>query len=267
MTTAVAPDPVQSAYYEETVTRVQHWNESLFSFTTTRHPGLRFKTGQFVMLGLEVDGRPLVRAYSIASPAYADELEFYSIKVQNGPLTSRLQHLQTGDKVLIGRKPTGSLIMDNLRPGKRLFLFASGTGLAPFMGVIRDPEYYSDFLNIVLLHGVRQVSELGYHDYITQVLPENEYFGDMVKAQLVYYPMVTREAFASHGRVTDMLVPGALGERLGLSEFDPEYDRIMICGSPAMLKDTVAMVQALGFTEGSSNAPAEYVIERAFVER
>ena len=267
MTMAVVPDALSSAYFLETVTSVRHWNDTLFSFTTTRNPHLRFKTGQFLMIGLLVDGRPLVRAYSIASPSYAEELEFYSIKVQNGPLTSRLQHLQVGDKVLVGRKPTGSLIMDNLSPGRRLFLFASGTGLAPFMGVIRDPDFYAAFDQIILLHGVRLVSELGYHDYIQHELPKNEYFGEQVQKQLIYYPLVTREPFAHQGRVTDLLAPGGLAAALGLAPFSPVGDRIMICGSPAMLKDTVALVQGLGFTEGNSAQPAEYVIERAFVER
>lgn len=267
MNMAAVPDPVLAAYFVETVTSVRHWNDTLFSFTTTRSPHLRFKTGQFLMIGLMVDGKPLVRAYSIASPSYAEQLEFYSIKVQDGPLTSRLQHLQVGDKVLVGRKPTGSLIIDNLLPGKRLFLFASGTGLAPFLGIIREPEFYENYEQIILIHGVRLVSELGYHDYILNELPKDEYLGEQASRQLIYYPMVTREPFAHQGRVTDILHDDQLTAQIGLPAFDPVHDRVMICGSQFMLKDTADLVRARGFTEGNGAAPAEFVIERAFVER
>ncbi len=258
---------MSSPYISETVLSVHHWNDTLFSFKTTRDPGLRFKTGQFVMIGLTVNGKPLMRAYSIVSAPYEDHLEFYSIKVQNGPLTSRLQHLQVGDTLLVSRKPTGSLIMDNLKPGKRLYLLSTGTGLAPFMSVIRDPEFYAAFDKIILTHGVRIVSELGYHATITQELPNNEFFGEEVRQQLIYYPTVTRESFAHQGRLTDLIDNGQLFRDIDLPTLDPREDRVMICGSPSMLKDLVQILEQRGFSEGTSNAPGDYVIERAFVEK
>ncbi len=256
-----------SPYINETVLSVHHWNETLFSFTTTRHAGLRFKTGQFVMIGLMVNNKPLLRAYSIVSAHYEEHLEFYSIKVQNGPLTSRLQHLQVGDSLMLSRKPTGSLVLDNLRPGKRLYLLSTGTGLAPFMSVIRDPDYYESFAQIILTHGVRVTSELGYHDFISNELPENEFFGEQVRKQLIYYPTVTREPFKNQGRLTDLIRNGQLFKDTGLPDLDPQEDRVMICGSPAMLKDLVVLLQERGFVEGTSNTPGDYVIERAFVEK
>jgi len=256
-----------SAFNEETVLSVHHWNDTLFSFTTTRNPTLRFKTGQFVMIGLMVDGKPLMRAYSVVSAHYEDHLEFYSIKVQDGPLTSRLQHLQVGDKLLVSRKPTGSLIMDNLKPGKNLYLLSTGTGLAPFMSVVRDPEFYEAFDKIILTHGVRWKSELGYFEHITEDLPEHEHFGDLVREQLIYYPTVTRDEFARQGRLTDLIQNGQMFEDIGLPPLNPETDRVMICGSPAMLKDLVEILEARGFVEGTSHAPGDYVIERAFVEK
>ncbi|HEX5278363.1 MAG TPA: ferredoxin--NADP reductase [Fluviicoccus sp.] len=256
-----------SAFNEETVLSVHHWNDTLFSFTTTRNPSLRFKTGQFVMIGLMVEGKPLMRAYSVVSAHYEDHLEFYSIKVQDGPLTSRLQHLQVGDKLLVSRKPTGSLIMDNLRPGKNLYLLSTGTGLAPFMSVVRDPEFYEAFEKIILTHGVRWKSELGYFEHITEDLPEHEHFGDLVREQLIYYPTVTRDEFERQGRLTDLIQNGQMFEDIGLPPLNPETDRVMICGSPAMLKDLVEILEARGFVEGTSHAPGDYVIERAFVEK
>ncbi|RFD32544.1 ferredoxin--NADP(+) reductase [Pseudomonas sp. GL93] len=256
-----------SSVAPETVLSVHHWNDTLFSFTTTRDPGLRFKTGQFVMIGLEVEGKPLMRAYSVVSAHYEDHLEFYSIKVSDGPLTSRLQHLQVGDQLLIGRKPTGSLIMDNLKPGKNLYLLSTGTGLAPFMSVVRDPEFYEAFDKIILTHGVRWKSELGYFEHITDDLPDNEFFGEMVKDKLVYFPTVTREKFENQGRLTDLIESGELFEKIGLATLNPETDRVMICGSPTMLKDLVAILEKRGFVEGTSHAPGDYVIERAFVEK
>lgn len=256
-----------SAFAQERVLSVHHWNDTLFSFTTTRDPALRFKTGQFVMIGLTVDGKPLMRAYSVVSAPYEDHLEFYSIKVPDGPLTSRLQHLQVGDTLLVSRKPTGSLIMDNLKPGKNLYLLSTGTGLAPFMSVVRDPEFYEAYDKIILTHGVRFKSELGYFDLLTKDLPENEHFGELVKDKLIYYPTVTREDFARQGRLTDLIESGQLFEDIGLPPLNPETDRVMICGSPSMLKDLVVQLEARGFVEGTSHAPGDYVIERAFVEK
>ncbi|MBF5094933.1 ferredoxin--NADP reductase [Azospirillum sp. INR13] len=252
---------------QEKVRSVHHWNPTLFSFTTSRSPSRRFKPGQFVMIGLEVGGRPLMRAYSIVSAHYEDHLEFYSIKVPGGPLTSRLQHLQPGDTLLVSRKPTGTLIMDNLRPGKTLYLLSTGTGLAPFMSIIRDPDVYEAFDRIVLAHGVRHVSELGYCDYITNTLPGTEFLGDAIKDKLIYFPTVTREPFTNRGRLSDLITSGHLFADTGLPPLDADRDRVMVCGSPAMLTDMVTILQGHGFSEGASHRPGEFVIERAFVER
>jgi ferredoxin--NADP+ reductase len=252
---------------EERVTGVHHWTETLFSFTTTRDQGFRFLPGQFTMLGLQVEGRPLMRAYSIASAAYDDHLEFFSIKVPNGPLTSRLQHLKEGDPILLGRKPTGTLLIDNLLPGKRLYLLATGTGLAPFLSIIRDPEVFERYEKVVLTHTCRTVEELAYREFITAHLPANEWFGDLVRDKLVYYPSVTREAFVNEGRITDLIENGKFFADTGLPPLSPEDDRVMLCGSPGMLADSVALLEGRGFIEGASHAPGHYVIEKAFVEK
>jgi ferredoxin--NADP+ reductase len=255
-----------SLYSQETVLSVHHWNDSLFSFQTTRDRGLRFQAGQFVMIGLDVDGRPLVRAYSVASAPYDDHLEFYSIKVPDGPLTSRLQHLRAGDSILVGRKPTGSLIRSNLKPGRNLYLLGTGTGLAPFLSVIHEPAFYAAYHRIVLTHGVRLRSELAYHGHIREVLPEHEYVGALVKEQLLYYPTVTREQFGTRGRLTELIESGKLFHDLGLPPLEPSLDRVMICGSPSMLAELTHMLVQRGFSEGTNHGPGEFVIERAFVE-
>jgi len=250
------------------VLSVHHWNDSLFSFTTTRSDSLRFESGQFVMIGLEVEGRPLLRAYSIASAHYDEHLEFFSIKVPNGPLTSRLQHLKVGDDLLVGKKPTGSLLLSDLKPGRHLYLLSTGTGLAPFMSLIRDPEAYENYEKVILIHGVRTVSELAYADYITKELPENEFFGEEVRQKLIYYPTVTREPFHNQGRLTDLIESGKLFSDIGLPPLNPETDRAMLCGSPAMLEDTAALLDARGFKISPRIGEAgDYVIERAFVEK
>ena len=252
----------------ETVLSVHHWNDTLFSFTTTRDQSLRFENGHFVMIGLQVEGRPLMRAYSIASANYDEHLEFFSIKVANGPLTSRLQHLKVGDELLVGRKPTGTLILHDLLPGKNLYLFGTGTGLAPFLSIIKDPETYERFEKVILLHGVRQVSELAYKDVITEELPTNEFFGEDVRKKLIYYPTVTREPFVNRGRLTDLIESGKLFEDIGLPPLDPATDRAMICGGPAMLKDICVLLEARGFKASPHiGSPGDYVIERAFVEK
>ncbi|MGI6407159.1 MAG: ferredoxin--NADP reductase [Gammaproteobacteria bacterium] len=253
----------------ERVLSVHHWNDSLFSFKTTRDPGLRFENGQFVMIGLEVEGRPLMRAYSIASPNYEDHLEFYSIKVPNGPLTSRLQHLQVGDSIRVSKKPTGTLLLDDLRPGKNLYLLATGTGLAPFLSLIQEPEAYERYEKIVLVHGVRFVSELAYAEFITQQLPENEFFGELVRDKLIYYPTVTREPFRNQGRITELMRSGKLFEDIGLPPINPQDDRAMLCGSPAMLDDLEQMLSNEFKLEISPRLgdPGDFVIERAFVEK
>ncbi len=256
-----------SAFLEEKVLSVHHWTDRLFSFTTTRDPALRFSNGHFTMIGLRGEnGKPLLRAYSIASANYEEHLEFLSIKVQDGPLTSKLQHIQVGDTIVVGRKPTGTLLIDYLTPAKRLYLIGTGTGLAPFMSIIRDPETYERFEQVILLHGVREVKELAYHDFITQELPQNEFLGEMVGKQLLYYPTVTRESYVHQGRVTDLLENGKIAADLGLPSLNPSEDRVMICGSPEMLRDLKSLCEGKGFVEGNTSTPGQFVIERAFVE-
>ena len=257
-----------SAFLEETVLSVHHWTDRLFSFTTTRDQALRFSNGHFTMIGLrQENGKPLLRAYSIASANYEEHLEFLSIKVQDGPLTSRLQHIKVGDKIIIGRKPTGTLLIDYLLPGKNLYLLGTGTGVAPFLSIVRDPATYERFEKVILVHGVREVSELAYRDYLTLELPDHEFLGDMVTNQLLYYPTVTREPFVNQGRITTILESGKLQTDLGLSKFDPEFDRVMICGSPGMLRDLKHMLEKREFIEGNTTKQADFVIERAFAEQ
>ncbi len=256
------------SFNTEHVLGVHHWNETLFSFKTTRDPALRFRNGEFVMIGLEVEGRPLMRAYSIASANYEEHLEFFSIKVQSGPLTSRLQHLKEGDSILVSRKPVGTLVIDDLLPGQRLYLLGSGTGLAPFLSIIKDPATYERFEKVILVHGVRHLSELAYADFINGELPQNEFLGDLVRNQLIYYPTVTREPFRNRGRLTHLIESGQLFTDLGLPPLNPAQDRVMICGSPGLLKDSCALLNAQGFKiSPHTGEPGDYVIERAFVER
>lgn len=255
-----------AAFITEHVLSVHHWTDKLFSFTTTRSNSLRFKNGHFIMIGLEVNGRPLMRAYSIASANYEENLEFFSIKVPDGPLTSKLQHLKVGDPILMSTKPTGTLILDNLLPGKHLYLLGTGTGLAPFMSIIKDPETYEQYEKVILVHGVRNINELAYDELIREKLPENEFFGDMVKEKLLYYPTVTREPFRNQGRITDLIQSGKLFSDLGLPPLDIAADRFMLCGSPQMLKDTCVILESNGLTEARHGDAGHYVIERAFVE-
>ena len=256
-----------SAFYREKVLAVRHWTDTLFSFRATRDSGFRFQNGQFAMIGLEVDGRPLLRAYSMASANHEEELEFFSIKVADGPLTSRLQKIREGDTILVGRKATGTLITDNLLSGKRLMLLSTGTGLAPFASLIKDPEVYDRFETIVLVHGCRQVSELAYGEQLVANLREDELFGPLLAEKLVYYPTVTREPFRNRGRITDLIASKQLFDDVGLPPLDIATDRIMMCGSPAMLDELKQMFAARGFVEGSGNTPGHFVIEKAFVER
>ena len=256
-----------SAFHEERVLSVLHWTDRLFSFTTTRDPTLRFSNGHFTMIGLMVNGKPLLRAYSIVSANYEEHLEFLSIKVPDGPLTSRLQHIQVGDSVIVGKKPTGTLLIDYLLPAKRLYLFSTGTGLAPFLSVIRDPETYERFEQVILVHGVRQVAELAYHDYLTKELPEHEILGEMVSAQLKYYPTVTREPFRNQGRIPDLIESGKLAADLGLPQLNPLEDRAMLCGSPEMLASIKSLLEKMKFEEGNTTRPGDFVVERAFVEK
>jgi ferredoxin/flavodoxin---NADP+ reductase len=256
-----------ASHFIERVLSVHHWTDRLFSFTTTRDMSFRFLNGQFTMIGIEVDGKPLLRAYSMVSANYEEELEFFSIKVQDGPLTSRLQHLKVGDDLIVNSKAVGTLILQNLLPGRNLYLLSTGTGMAPFMSVIKDPETYEQFEKVILVHGCRQVAELAYDKFITEELPANEFFGDAVREKLLYYPTVTRESFHHQGRVTTLMDSGKLMDDLGLPHLDKERDRVMICGSPEMLKDSKDLLLKRGYTEGNMSTPGHFVIERAFVEK
>jgi ferredoxin--NADP+ reductase len=267
MPTADPTRPAMTAFLTETVLEVRHWTDRLFSFRCTRDPGFRFAAGQFAMIGLMVNGKPLVRAYSMASPPWDETLEFLSIKVPDGPLTSRLQNIVVGDEVLIGRKPVGTLLLDNLLPGKNLWFLSTGTGLAPFMALIREPEAYDRFEKVIVTHTVREVKELAYRDYITKDLPRHEFLGEMIDGKLAYYPSVTREDFPTRGRITELMDSGRLYADLGLPPMSPEHDRVMLCGSPEMLADARIRLEAMGMREGSQHEPGHFVIEKAFVEK
>ena len=257
-----------ASFNTERVLSVRHWNEHLFSFTTTRDAGLRFENGQFIMIGLMVDGRALLRAYSIVSANHEEHLEFFSIKVPNGPLTSRLQHLQIGDEILIGSKPTGTLLLQDLKPGRNLYLLSTGTGLAPFLAILNDPETWDRFEKVVLAHGVRQANDLAYREYFENELPNHEFFADAVREKFIYYPCVSREEFRHTGRIDELLESSKLCNDIGLPALDPAHDRAMICGSTAMLKSISTLLDARGFQVSPRiGTPGDYVIERAFVDR
>ncbi len=252
----------------EQVLKVHHWTDTQFTFTTTRDSGLRFENGQFVMVGLHVDSRPLLRAYSIASANHEEHLEFLSIKVPDGPLTSRLQHIREGDQVLVSRKPTGTLVLHDLKPGKRLYLLSTGTGAAPFMSVIKDPEVYERFEHVVLVHGVRWIRESAVVGSLVEQVKQHEFLGEAAREKLHYYPTVTREPYRNRGRLTELIESGRLFKDLHLPPIDSETDRVMVCGSPAMLADTQTLLDSRGFKISPHiGEPGDYVIERAFVER
>lgn len=253
--------------HTETVTDVHHWSDRLFTIRTTRDPGLKFRNGEFAMMGIIVDGKPLLRAYSMASANYEDFLEFYSIKVPDGPLTSRLQHIKVGDTVLVSKKPTGTLLWDHLRAGKHLYLLSTGTGLAPFLSIIKDPDVYENFEKVILVHGCRYINELTYENLITHELQNNEFFGEDVREKLIYYPAVTREPFKNYGRINTLIESGKLMEDIGLPPLNTEDDRFMLCGSPAMLKTLSALLTNMGFQETRKSDFKEFVVERAFVEK
>ena len=253
--------------HKETVIDVHHWSDTLFTIKSTRNRSLRFRNGEFAMMGIEVEGKPLMRAYSMASANYEDHLEFYSIKVQQGALTSRLQHIIAGDEILVSKKPTGTLLWDRLKPGRHLYLLSTGTGLAPFLSIIKDPEVYENFEKVILVHGCRYINELTYQRLITHELKHNEYFGDSVKEKLIYYPAVTREPYKNYGRITNLLQTGKLIDDIGTPALDPESDRFMLCGSPGMLKSLTEILDDRGFSETRKSDLGEYVIERAFVEK
>jgi ferredoxin--NADP+ reductase len=256
-----------SNFNRESVLSVHHWTDTLFSFTTTRDPSFRFRSGEFTMIGLKLGDKPLLRAYSLASANYEDRLEFFSIKVPDGPLTSRLQHLKRGDEIIVSRKATGTLVIDNLQDGRNLYLVGTGTGLAPFLSVIKDPETYDRFDKVVLLHGCRRVAELAYGEMIAEHLPNDELIGDLVRSQLIYYPTVTRDPFKNRGRITDLITSGKLFSDAGLAPLEPAHDRVMICGSPALVSDTRALLAGKGFVEGNHGEAGQFVVEKAFAER
>jgi ferredoxin--NADP+ reductase len=247
------------------VSNIRHWTDRTFSFDCERPASFRFRSGEFVMIGLMVEGKPLLRAYSIASPSWDDELEFYSIKVADGPLTSRLQHLKEGDEILIRPKPVGTLVHDALLPGKRLFLFATGTGIAPFASIIRDPETYEKFDHVILTHTCRDVHELDYGLHLMEEIRTHEFLPEIVGDKLTLISTTTREESGKMGRMTDWIRDGRLAEAVG-GALNSETDRVMICGSMGMLKDHKAICEDLGFVEGSNSEPGQFVIEKAFVD-
>lgn len=257
-----------AAFNTQKVLSVHHWTDAYFTFTCTRDESLRFENGQFVMVGLMVDGKPLMRAYSVASANWEEHLEFFSIKVQDGPLTSRLQHLKVGDEVLISKKPTGTLICGDLNPGKNLYLLSTGTGIAPFLSITKDPEVYEQFEKVILVHGVRYKKDLAYYDRFTKELPEHEYLGEVVKEKLIYYPVVSREEYPHQGHITDLMRSGKMFKDIGLPMMNPEHDRAMLCGSPAMLKDVSAVLNEFGLVVSPKMGQrGDYLIERAFVDQ
>jgi len=257
----IVPDGV----YAETVLSVTHYTDHLFRFRMTRPAGFRFRTGEFAMIGLMVEGKPIYRAYSIASPSWDEELEFFSIKVQEGPLTQHLQRIQPGDKVLMRKKSTGTLVLDALTPGKRLYMFSTGTGIAPFASLIRDPETYEKFEEVILTHTCRDIAELKYGFDLVEEIRNHEFLAEVVGDKLKHYATVTRENYPFMGRITDLMESGKMFADLGVPALDPAIDRGMICGSTAMLKDTKVILEKAGLSEGANNKPAEFVIERAFV--
>ncbi len=250
----------------QTVTSVTHWTDRLFSFRVTRPQSLRFRSGEFVMIGLMGDsGKPLLRAYSIASPAWDEELEFYSIKVPDGPLTSKLQHIKAGDQIILRPKPVGTLVHDALLPGKRLWLLATGTGFAPFASLLREPETYEKYEQVIMMHTCREVAELEYGRHLVEGLAGDPLIGDMVGGKLIYYPTTTREAFHHMGRVTDNLASGKVFADLGLPAMNAADDRAMVCGSLAFNVDVKAILEGFGLHEGANSDPQQFVVEKAFV--
>ena len=254
------------ALLKEKVTEIHHWTDKTFSFKTTRDMSFRFKNGEFAMIGLEIDGKPLLRAYSVVSPNHEDHLEFLSIKVPNGPLTSKLQHIKIDDEIIVNSKPTGTLVCDYLHPGRNLYLFSTGTGLAPFMSIVRDPETYEKFEKIILTHTVRTSKELAYKDLLTN-LNKDEIYSEVTKNNFIYFNTVTREKWDNEGRITDWIKKNTLWKKVGVESFEPEIDRVMICGSEEMTFDLKKIFEKLGSKEGSTKVQGGFVIEKAFAEK
>lgn len=248
------------------VTEVTHWTDRLFSFRLTRPQTLRFRSGEFVMIGLMGDnGKPLLRAYSIASPSWDETLEFYSIKVPDGPLTSKLQKIEVGDQVILRPKPVGTLVVDALLPGKRLYMVATGTGIAPFASLLRDPEVYEKFDEVIFTHTCRGVADLEYGRQLVEGLESDPLIGEFVAGKVKYVPTTTQEESPNMGRITDWMSSGKLYEHLGVAPMDPKTDRVMICGSMGLNKDMKAILEAAGLNEGANSEPGEFVLEKAFV--
>jgi ferredoxin--NADP+ reductase len=265
--TGTSERPLAPGLRREQVLSITHYTDKLFSFRTTRAPSFRFQSGQFAMIGLETETRPLLRAYSMTSAVYDDHLEFFSIKVPSGPLTSRLQHIRVGDHIVVNGKPTGTLLLSNLKPGKRLWLFATGTGFAPFASILRDPETYEAFDTIIAVEGCRQVAELEFATNVVTHVREHEYLGEAAAGKLLYYATATREPFHHQGRIPDLITSGTMTADLGIAPFGSETERVMMCGNPNMLADMRKLLEARGFAEGSSGEPGDFVIEKAFVEK
>ncbi len=260
-----APDIIdEGAFFGCRVTEVEHYTDTLFRFRTARPQSLRFRPGEFVMIGLKLDGRPLLRAYSIASASWDDTLEFYSIKVKGGALTSRLRHIRAGDRVLVGRKPTGTLVVDALKPGRRLYMLSTGTGAAPFASLIREPDIYARFEEVVFTHTCRYAAELAYSEQLVSAVQGDELVGAMARDRLIYFNSLTREAGPRTGRITTLIETGELFRRIDQPAFDPAQDRVMICGSMAMLDELKSILLTRGFAEGSNAKPGDFVIEKAF---
>ena len=257
--------PVPAGVFDEAVTDVQHYTDRLFRFRITRPNSFRFRSGEFVMIGLPNSEKPVFRAYSIASPSWDEELEFFSIKVPDGPLTQHLQKIEVGDTILLRKKPTGTLVNDALLPGSRLWMFSTGTGIAPFASLLRDPETYEKFDEVILTHTCREIAELRYGQDLVEDIRNDPLVGEMA-TNLRHYCTVTRESFPTTGRITDLLRTGKIFDDLGVAQISPETDRVMICGSMGMLNETKTILEDFGLDEGSNNRPATYVVERAFVD-
>ncbi|MGY6661015.1 MAG: ferredoxin--NADP reductase [Glycocaulis sp.] len=260
----LAPVIEAGAFFDCEVREVRHFTDTLFSFRTARPQSFRFRTGEFVMIGLAGEGKPTLRAYSLAGPSWDDALEFYSIKVEDGALTSRLKHIQPGDRVMVGKKPTGTLVLDALLPGKRLFLLSTGTGVAPFASIVREPDVYARYDQVILTHTCRTAAELAYSQELVAGLKDDPLVGESAPEKLVYFSSVTREAGPQTGRITDLIQSGLFFKSIQQARFDPEHDRVMICGSLAMLEELKTIFQELGFTEGSNARPGSFVVEKAF---
>jgi len=261
----------------QTVTAVKHWTDKLFSFRMTRPATMRFRSGEFVMIGLMGDvnpktgkQKPLLRAYSIASPSWDEELEFYSIKVQDGPLTSRLQHIQVGDEIILRPKPVGTLVHDALIPGKRIWFFATGTGFAPFASLLRDPQTFEDYDEIIITHTCRTAGELTYGAELIENLKKDEMMLELLGEEnlnkIRYYPTTTREESPKMGRITDLMRSGEAFADLGVDPINPDSDRAMVCGNLAFNLEIKDLLEGYGLEEGANSKPAQYVVEKAFLD-